>query len=114
MRQFRHFVQENGSSVGFLEVAFPAFGSSGEGSFSWPKSSESISAFRNGSAVHGNVVSVFAGAVRMNDLRKELLAYPACRSPVPKDRSKRPAGLFRGAVQTFVVTDDPEALFYGR
>ena len=115
MRQFRHFVQENGSSVGFLEVAFPAFGSSGEGSLFVAEKFRIDRAFRNGSAVHGNVVSVFAGAVRMNDLRKELLAYSAFAGhQYRKIGRSDPQGYFESAVQTFVVTDDPEALFYGR
>jgi len=51
----------------------------------------------------------------MNDLRKELLAYPAFAGhQYRKIGRSDPQGYFEGAVQTFVVTDDPETLFYGR
>ena len=76
-RQLGHFVQENGASVGFFEVALPRFGRPGEGALLVAKQFRIDRALGNGTAVDSHVGAVLSGAELVHNARHDLLACAA-------------------------------------
>jgi hypothetical protein len=76
-RQFAHLVQEDRTTIGHFEVALARFMRSGEGALLVTEQLAVDGAFWNGAAVHCDVRTMLACAVRMNDLGHHLLAGTA-------------------------------------
>ena len=112
-RQFAHFIQEDGSAVGHFKIPATGLGGSGKGSFFVPKKFTVNGAFRDSTAVDGDVLGVLAVRKRMDDFGYGFFAHPTFTSDQDRDIGGRHLnGLFQGTVQLDVVPDQLKSLFY--
>ena len=109
--QLAHLVEEDGAAVGHFEVALAVGQCAGERSLLVSEQLRIDRALGDGAAVDGDVCTVFAVAVLVDDLREVFLAHAAlARDQHGEVGGSHLHGHVDGAVERRVVTDDPEAL----
>ena len=112
-RKLGHFIQEDGPSVGFLEITFPRFAGIGERSFFMSEEFGIYRALGYRPAVDGYVAVVFAGAQLVDDFREEFLSRSAfAQYQDAQVRVGNLGGDVYGSVEQGGITDDAEPLFY--
>ena len=70
-----HLIEEEGAAVGALEIALAYISRAGERALLMPEQFRVDGALRNGAAVDGDEVTVFARTVLLDDARDILLAH---------------------------------------
>ena len=76
-RHFSHLVEEDGSFVGYTEIAFALADGTGEGSFLMTKQFTVDGSFGNGAAVNGEILLATAGGIVVNDAGENLFSHAA-------------------------------------
>ena len=115
--EFADFVEEDGAAVGFLEVALAGTVGAGKGSFDMAEEFALDGALGDGSAVDGDesptLPHMFAGAVLVDDARKDVLAHAALAGDEDGEvGGGHLDGLVEGHEELGVVADDIVSLFY--
>ena len=110
--QLAHLVEEDGTAVGLLEIALAVGQGTGKRPFFVAEEFRVDRSLGYGTAVHGDITAVFAGAVGVYYLRKGFLTRTAFAGDEDRQVGRGDLqGAAHGAQQARAVADDAEALF---